>query len=209
MITYGITVADEEFEFKRLINSLQPYLNEDEEIVVLADSNKVTENIINHCKLCNLKINYFNFNNNFSDFKNELFNISSKEYLFQIDADEQIPISLIYLLRHAASNKETDLLWIPRINVIHGATQEDISNFKWNLNNKGWEGFPDYQARFVLVNSKIRWKGKVHEILQGADNQKYIQHMPIDLYSILHVKNINKQKKQNKTYESIENRSQT
>ena len=204
MITYGITVADEFFEFKRLVDNIQAYIHEDEEIVILADANKVTNEIVTYADLCKLKVNYFNFQNNFSDFKNELFNISSKDYLFQIDADEQIPPSLIYLLRSVAQNKEIDLLWVPRINLIRGMSDEDIQNFNWMINSLGWEGFPDYQARFVKIKSEIRWSGEVHELLRGAKNSKMIQQEPVDMYSILHVKNIEKQKKQNSLYKQIE-----
>jgi glycosyltransferase involved in cell wall biosynthesis len=200
MITYGITVADEEFEFKRLINGLQPYLQKDEEIKILADSNKVTQEIIDHSNLCGLKISFFNFKKNFADFKNELFNIATKDYLFQIDADEQVPPSLLYFLRSVAKSKETDLLWIPRINIVQGASKEDIDFFKWKINDAGWEGFPDYQARFVSLKSPIRWQGEVHEVLRGAQNAKIIQQSPIELYSILHVKNIEKQRSQNLFY---------
>jgi glycosyltransferase involved in cell wall biosynthesis len=203
MITYGITVSDEEFEFKRLINSLQPYLFKDEEIVVLADANKVTDNIISHAKLCNLKVNYFNFQKNFSDYKNQLFDLSSKDFLFQIDADEQVPPSLLYLLRSVAKTKEADLVWIPRINIVHGATEQDIKNFKWKINELGWEGFPDYQARFVDLKSQIRWTGDVHETLKGANNPKVVQQAPAELYSLLHVKSIEKQRRQNSFYDTI------
>ena len=48
---FAITVADEFFEFKRLINSLQPYIYPQEEIVILADENKVTQEIKDHCDL--------------------------------------------------------------------------------------------------------------------------------------------------------------
>lgn len=203
MITFAITVADEFFEFKRLINSLQPYVYPQEEIVILADENKVTQEIKDHCDLCGLKINFFNFQNDFSEFKNELFNLSKKDYLFQIDADEQIPPSLIHVLRQVASQKKVDLLWIPRINIVQGATEEDIKNFNWNINELGWEGFPDYQSRFVSTKGHIRWKNKVHEILDGAGNQARIEEKPIELYSILHVKHIDKQKKQNSYYDTI------
>ena len=97
MITFAITVADEFFEFKRLINSLQPYVYPQEEIVILADENKVTEEIKEHCKLCGLKINFFNFQNDFSEFKNDLSDLSTNHYLCQIDADEQISPSLIQI----------------------------------------------------------------------------------------------------------------
>tara|TARA_R110000765_G_scaffold116229_5_gene209366 strand:+ start:4727 stop:5338 length:612 start_codon:yes stop_codon:yes gene_type:complete len=203
MITFGITVADELFEFKRLINSLQPYVYPQEEIVVLADGNKVTEEIIEHCDLCGIKINFFNFENDFSKFKNKLFDLSSKEYLFQIDADEQIPPSLIHILRQVSSQKKVDLLWVPRINIVQGETEQDVKDFSWDINELGWEGFPDFQSRLVSTKGHIKWENKVHEILKGAKNQARIEEKPIELYSILHVKHIDKQKKQNEFYGTI------
>lgn len=203
MITYAITVADEEFEFKRLINSLQPYLLEDEEIVILADSNKVTDKIIDHASYCELKVNFFNFQKNFSEFKNQLFKLASKNYLFQIDADEQIPISLIYLLRHVAARNEIDLLWIPRINKTYGIDEVEKQADK-EQNIMGWKGFPDMQGRFCKNVDYIRWSGKVHETLSGAKNQHSVNQQPIDLYSILHVKDKEKVDKQLSMYASME-----
>lgn len=203
MITYGITVSDEFFEFKRLINSLQPYLLPEEDIVILADKNKITKEIEDFCELCGLQINYFNFQKDFSEFKNTLFSLTSKQYLFQIDADEQIPPSLLSAVRQVAQQGEIDLLWIPRINIIRGMTKKDIDNFNWKINEYGWEGFPDYQARFVSTRGHIRWQNKVHEILTGSEKSALIQTQPITHYSILHVKDIEKQKKQNNLYSQI------
>jgi glycosyltransferase involved in cell wall biosynthesis len=202
MITYAITVADEEFEFKRLLNSLYPYILQDEEIIILADKNKVTHEIIEHANLLNLNINYFDFKMNFSDFKNQLFELCSKKYLFQIDADEQIPISLIYLLREIAKKDEIDLVWIPRINKTYRITKEEELEDR-KVNPMGWKGFPDMQARFVKNVEYIRWQGRVHEILSGAKNERSINYAPIELYSILHVKDNKKVQKQLQMYESI------
>lgn len=202
MITYAITVADEEFEFKRLLNSLYPYILQDEEIIILADKNKVTHEIIEHANLLNLNINYFDFKMNFSDFKNQLFELCSKKYLFQIDADEQIPISLIYLLREIAKKDEIDLVWIPRINKTYRITKEEELEDR-KINPMGWKGFPDMQARFVKNVEYIRWQGRVHEILSGAKNERSINYAPIELYSILHVKDNKKVQKQLQMYESI------
>ena len=203
MISYAITVADEEFEFKRLIRSIQPYLLEDEEIVILADKNKITNNIKKYANSCNLNITYFNFENNFSDFKNKLFEISTKKYIFQIDADEQIPISLIYTLRNIAADESSDLVWIPRINKLNGLSNEERESDLIN-NKMGWRGFPDLQARFVKNTNYIRWKGNVHEILTGSNNASYINQSPIELYSILHVKDKKKQTSQDALYSKIE-----
>jgi glycosyltransferase involved in cell wall biosynthesis len=203
MITYAITVADEDFEFKRLINSLQPYLFEDEEIVILADSNKVTNKIIDHAEYCKLNINFFDFQMDFSEFKNQLFRLSSKNYIFQIDADEQIPISLIYILRKIALQNEIDLLWIPRINKTYGIDKLEEKEDR-EKNSMGWKGFPDMQGRFFKNVDYIRWSGKVHETLHGSKNQRSIIQEPIELYSILHVKDKVKVDKQLSMYASME-----
>lgn len=201
MITYGITVADEFFEFKRLINSLEPYILQDEEIIVLADKNKVTEEIQDFCEYVGLTLKYFDFQNDFAEFKNELFKHSTKPFLFQIDADEQIPFSLLNLIRNVADSCQYDLFAVPRINVVRGTTQKDIENFNWQINDMGWEGYPDYQLRFMSTQGHIRWEGKVHETPRGfrSGGQAKIDQM----FSILHVKDIEKQKKQNKLYDKI------
>ena len=201
MITYGITVADEFFEFKRLINSLEPYILPDEEIVILADKNKVTEEIQDFCEYIGLTLKYFDFQNDFAEFKNELFKYATKPFLFQIDADEQIPFSLLNLIRSVAKSCQYDLFSVPRINVVRGATEKDIKNFNWQINNMGWEGYPDNQFRFMSTQGHIRWHGKVHELPKGCLSAG--QARPDPMFSILHVKDIDKQKKQNQLYDKI------
>lgn len=203
MITYGITVADEFFEFKRLINSLEPYVLPDEEIVVLADRNKVTKEIEDFCGLCGLKVNYFDFQKDFSEFKNALFDLSTKDYLMQVDADEQIPPSLLNALRVVAKKGDIDLLWVPRINIVRGATADHIKKYNWTINEMGWEGFPDFQSRFVSTKGDVKWRNKVHEVLSGANNQARLLTDPIEHFCILHVKDIQKQEKQNDLYDTI------
>ena len=193
MITYGITVADEFFEFKRLINSLEPYILPDEEIVILADKNKVTEEIQDFCEYIGLTLKYFDFQNDFAEFKNELFKYATKPFLFQIDADEQIPFSLLNLIRNVAESCQYDLFSVPRINVVRGATEKDIENFNWQINDMGWEGYPDNQFRFMSTQGHIRWHGKVHELPKGCLSAG--QARPDPMFSILHVKDIDKQKK--------------
>mgnify|MGYP003624283502 CR=1 FL=1 len=204
MITYGITVADEFFEFKRLINSLEPYVLPDEEIVILADQNKVTKEIEEFCELCGLEVNYFDFQKDFSEFKNTLFDLSTKDYLMQIDADEQIPPSLLHALRTVGQQKpEIDLLWIPRINVVRGATGEHVKKYNWKIDDMGWEGFPDFQSRFASTKGHIKWQNKVHEVLVGSNNPSKLLEFPVENFSILHVKDIQKQEKQNDLYDTI------
>ena len=201
MITYGITVADEFFEFKRLINSLEPYILPEEEIIVLADKSKVTKEIQDFCGYVGLTLKYFDFQNDFAEFKNELFKYATKPFLFQIDADEQIPFTLLNLIRNVAKSCQYDLFVLPRINVVRGATEEDIKKFNWTIDEMGWEGYPDYQLRFMSTQGHIRWEGKVHEVPKGFLSAGQAKADP--MYSILHVKDIAKQKAQNDLYDKI------
>lgn len=203
MITYAITVANEEVEFKRLVDSLLPYLISGEEIKVLADKNKVTENIYNICFDRKIEVNNFDFNGDFSAFKNRLLSMVKTEYIFQIDADEQIPPSLLTALRNIARSGEYDCLAIPRINIVNGITEEHLSKYRWNINERGWIIFPDFQVRCFKNNGLINWLGKVHEQVVGYKNIAAIQAEPIEHFCILHVKDIAKQEIQNSFYETL------
>jgi len=121
----------------------------------------------------------------------------------QVDADEQMPPSLLNALRAVAKKGDIDLLWIPRINVVRGATEDHIKKYNWTINEMGWEGFPDFQSRFVSTKGHVKWKNKVHEVLSGANNQARLLTDPIEHFCILHVKDIQKQEKQNDLYDTI------
>ena len=205
MITYGITVSNEYFEFKRLIDSLTPYLIKGEEIVILADELKVTEEIKTFCKSRNLTINYYKFNNNFSEFKNKLISLTSTKFLFQIDADEQIPPSLLFAIRDIILENNYDCIWIPRINIVNGHTDQDAINFNWSVNYRKWIQFPDYQVRVFKADGRTKWHKGIHEEVVGYSNKTVMNSQPIELFSILHVKDISKQIQQNNFYEQIEN----
>jgi len=205
MITYGITVSNEYLEFKRLIESLEPYLTNEEKIIVLADSTKITEEIKSFCCSRNLKINYYDFKKDFSDFKNTLISLTETKYLFQIDADEQIPPSLLHAVRVLIKEEKYDCLWIPRINIVNGYTQEDLIEFNWAINDKKWIQFPDYQVRVFKANGEIKWHKNIHEEVIGYKNKHIITTEPIELFSILHVKDIKKQRSQNELYKQMKN----
>ena len=38
----------------------------------------------------------------------------------------------------------------------------------WNVNDKGWVNWPDYQWRIWKNKPKIKWKNKVHEVLEWS-----------------------------------------
>ena len=205
-ISYAITVADEEKEIISLITQLTEYIRREDEIVVLLDKRKSTPNILNYLHALRdnntIILHEDAFKNNFAEWKNNLNNLCSGDYIFQIDADE-IPNEwlLNYLPFILENNNEIDLYLIPRINVVVGLEEEDIAKWGWDVNEMGWVNFPDSQTRIYKNNPTIKWSGKVHERIVGYNKYSYL---PLtEDYTLLHVKTIEKQRKQNEFYDGI------
>ena len=202
-ISYAITVYNELNEIKRLILILLKYKREEDEIVVLWDDkglNEVWEYLESQGE--NIKIQSDNFDKHFANWKNKLGKLCSGDYVFQIDADEIPHVDLIKILPSLLEqNSEVDMFMVPRINVVKGITQEHIKRWRWNINEQGWINFPDYQTRIYKNNSDIKWEGNVHERITGT---KTFSPLPTEEYWCLyHPKDIERQEKQNKLYETI------
>ena len=202
-ISYGITVYNELNEIKRLISFLLKNKREEDEIVVLFDDkgpNEVWEYLESQGD--SIKLHPANFNKDFASWKNKLGKLCSGNYIFQIDADEIPHVDLIKLLPSLLEqNPEVDMFMVPRINVVEGLTHWHIEQWRWNVNEKGWVNFPDYQTSIYKTNSEIKWEGKVHERITGT---KTFSPLPAEEYWCLyHPKDIERQEKQNKLYETI------
>ena len=60
---------------------------------------------------------------------------------------------------------------------------------------------PDYQSRIYRNTPEIRWKNKVHEVLDGY---KTLSYLPQDEeWCLYHHKNIERQERQNEFYNRI------
>jgi hypothetical protein len=142
------------------------------------------------------------FEGHFSDWKNKLASYCSGNYIFQIDADEIPHIDLVKLLPlMLEQNPEVDMFLVPRVNTVEGLTPEHIAKWGWNVNEKGWVNFPDYQTRIYKKSPEIKWEGKVHERITGT---KTFSPLPAEeVWCLYHPKNIEKQEKQNNYYETI------
>jgi len=206
-ISYAITVCDEYEELQRLINHLLSHINlVDDEIVVLCDISKTDNRIIQFCSshqdYKNIKFYTDNFDKHFSNWKNKFKTLCSKEYIFQIDADE-IPNK--FLLNNIKtilfSNPSIELYWIPRENYVAGITDEHIKKWSWQTDPLGRINFPDYQARLFKNAPNIKWQNPVHEIIVGAIAQATLPAEP--RFCLLHNKSIDKQEKQNQLYNTI------
>ena len=205
-ISYAIPVCNELNEIQRLINFLLENKRQEDEIVVLFDSNNGTSNVEEflRAKSINGEFNWvpYEFNGHFANMKNHLTSLCSGDYIYQIDADEMVDEYILRLLPQVLAVNNVDAILVPRINTVKGLTQEYIQKWGWRVDDKGWVNFPDYQWRIYRNNGKIKWKNKVHEKLEGYTS---VSHLPKENeWCLLHPKTIEKQIKQVKLYQGID-----
>jgi GT2 family glycosyltransferase len=204
-ISYAITVCNEFQEIQRLINFLVENKRNKDEIVILFDSTNGTSTVeeVLRCKSVNDEFIWYkyNFDGHFANMKNYLTSLCSGDYIYQIDADEIVSEYAIQNLPLILNYNPVDVLLVPRINTVKGLTQEHINKWRWKVDNEGRVNFPDFQWRIYKNNSKIKWKNKVHEVLQGYET---ISELPLDEpWCLIHEKTIERQEKQNNYYNTI------
>ncbi len=206
-ISYAITVCNEFIEIQKLLTFLLENKRKQDEIVILYDQKNGTEEIATYLtkfnKLPNVQFWRGFFDGHFADWKNKLTEYCTGDYIFQIDADE-IPTKLLlnslpYILE---SNPDNEVYLVPRVNTVEGLTQEHIQKWGWKVNSKGWVNFPDYQWRLWKNTPEIKWKNKVHEVLEGYKTYAMLPNG--EGYSLHHPKSIERQEKQNAYYSTLE-----
>ena len=196
-ISYAITACNEHRELSFLLEVLRNNIRQEDEIVIQLDSN-ATEEVREVAKY----YIQFSLNKDFASFKNNLSKHCTKDYIFQIDADEYPHQHLITNLGDILEYNQTiDVLLIPRINTVEGLTAQHIGKWRWNVNDKGWVNFPDYQWRIWKNNNKIKWINKVHERLEGFETYSVLPQM--EEYCLFHPKEIERQERQNNFYNTI------
>ena len=209
-ISYAIPVCNEHEELKRLLEFLHQNIEENDEIVVQCDQGNTTHEV--HKVLGTfkapkglkdpLKVITFPLNGHFSNFKNNLKEHCTGDWIFQIDADELPHESLITNLKELLKlNTNTEMLLVPRVNTVEGLTQEHVNKWRWNVNEKGWVNWPDYQTRIIQNSSKIKWQNKVHEQIVGISTKGAL---PMEEeWCLYHPKTIGRQEAQNNFYNTL------
>lgn len=207
MISYTITACDESMELEKLLNYLRTSLKDGDEIVLQLDSEKATDAVrgialLYKDRIPPMKVVEFPLNNDFASFKNNLKSHCNNDWIFNIDADEIPARSLVDELHEIlSSNEGLDVLIVPRWNMVEGITQSHISKWRWRFDELSRINWPDWQMRIYRNKESIRWKNKVHEVLEGFD--KYAT-LPEDKdYCLFHNKSITRQEKQNNFYDTI------
>ena len=199
-ISYAITACNEHEELERLLDQLHPALRDIDEIILQIDTTATEEVKEVAFKYSNVTVTAFPLAGDFAMFKNNLKNYCTKDYIFQIDADEYLTKKLLTSLPEILElNPEVDLYAVPRINVVTGLTSEHINKWGWYINEYGWINYPDHQTRILKNIPEINWINKVHERLVGA---KTTVPLP-EGYELIHPKTIERQEKQNNYYNTL------
>lgn len=213
-ISYALTVCNEFVEIQRLVAFLLEYKGKEDEIVILFDEVNGTEEIREYLKSIVSGHTYhpiedylfrwysYDFDGHFGNMKNELTSLCTGDYIFQIDADE-IPneVLLSNLKGILESNPDNEVFLVPRVNTVSGLTQEHIQKWGWRVDEKGWVNWPDYQWRIWKKKPEIKWRNKVHEVLDG-----YKTYSPLpaqEQLALYHPKDIDRQEKQNELYSKL------
>ncbi len=198
-ITYAICVCDEHNELNALLSFLTKVIDDEDDINILVDSGKVTEEV--RCVLEKFKkriiVNERTFCGNFSNHRNYHITKCSGDYIFVLDADEIPKEELIKNIK----SFDSDVLNIPRINIIPGYTEEWCKSMNFSVNDFGWINWPDYQGRFFKNDGKIKWSLGLHERLIGSDKVSNLEANP--RVALWHIKSIEKQNKQDIFYKNL------
>jgi len=205
-ISYAITVCNEYEEIQKLISTLMGCIREEDEIVVLFDKKAGTAQVWNYLvdlqKEDWIKAYPKSFKNHFADWKNQLTSLCSGDYIFQIDADEFPNQTLIENLSTILeSNPDNEVYLVPRVNTVTGLTQEHITKWRWNVDEEDRVNWPDYQWRIWKNKPDIKWINKVHERLEGF--RTYATLPQEEEFALYHPKDIKRQEKQNKYYDTL------
>ena len=203
-ISYAITICNELEEVSRLLNFLHQHKRSEDEICVLLDKPKASQQLLDELYYWSSKdiiiLKESTFQGHFADWKNELTRMCSGDYIFQIDADE-IPNDVLIENLPAVLENNVDVILVPRINTVQGITPQHIQTWGWKQNEKGWIQWPDHQWRIYKNSPDIKWKNKIHEILDGY--KTYSGLPELEEYAIYHPKTIQKQEQQNNFYSKI------
>ena len=221
-ISFALLCHNETDSLKVLLETLKgggfPFRRYKYEIIVVHDDTgnvQETKQILEEFKnsqtdsrLPYLGMKVFNrrLNNDFAAQKNYMTERCNGDWIINPDADELFPEYLLENIHLIIEENDTECLWLPRINIVEGMTPELAPQFGFQLNERDWINFPDYQQR-IYKNEypRIRWEKPVHERITGYKTHSFL---PFDMetiehLAIKHIKDLETQIKQNEKYAKI------
>ena len=206
-ISFAITACNEHVELEKLLSMLYLNIKEGDEIIVQLDTTATPEvrKVVSKPdpNVVPFRVIEFALDNDFASFKNNIKNHCTKDWIFFIDADETLNYYFMKNLHEFLElNKGiVDLISVPRVNKVNGLTQSHIDKWRWFVDDNGWVNWPDYQTRICANKPEIQWINKVHERLTGFKTSAQLP--ALEEWSLTHIKDIERQEKQNNFYNKI------
>lgn len=134
-ISYLITCSNETKTLRNLLSRINDGKDPTDEIVIVLDSD-----CIHNKKTKQILIDRFggylehSLNNNYSEHKNWGAKQCDREWIFQIDGDENPTEILLNNIKSIIeSNPDVESFWIPRINDFKGVTEQHAKQWGWKL----------------------------------------------------------------------------
>lgn len=224
-ICYYLPIKDELEYIQKSIPNILKHMGEGDELLISLDIIKTPQSVRDYLSTYkdeygegwfreeegypHIKVVEFEWCDDFSELKNLPFTHSEKEWIFQLDADENLPPTLLKSLRGFLEDMREqgfDSVLVPRINTY--TDLDDHPNFLADnyllgvTNEKGWVHWPEHQLRIYRNLNYVRWMGDIHESIQGV-RQTYMIH-PDESFAIIHEKTIVKQEESDKYYQTFE-----
>jgi len=196
-ISYAITTHNETHELRALIERVIPYMTDKDELVILDDysDNEITLEILESLD----NVYKRKLNKNYARQKNYLNSKCTKEYIFQLDADELPTETLMVNIKPILKeNANIDLIWVPRTNIVNGIKTKHLQKWRWKMDSKNRINYPDYQGRIYKNKSELKWHRPVHEYIRGDSLSTKLP--PNADLELIHEKAIAKQVKNNNLY---------
>lgn len=207
-ISYAILTHNEGEYIETLLSFLTTHKRAEDEIVVVDDFSDDESTKATLAKYKDqITLQYRVFDGDATQ-KNYLNSLCTKDYILQLDADELVSEEFIKMLPELLDlNNTVDLFIMPRINTVEGLTAEWANKWRWNVNEKGWVNFPDWQMRLYRNCDWVKWEGLLHSKIEGY--KTFINLPQSELFCILHPKQLDRQIAQNTLYDKIEQTGRT
>lgn len=207
-ISYAILTHNEGEYIETLLSFLTTHKRAEDEIVIVDDfsDDELTKATLAKYK-DQITLQYRVFDGDATQ-KNYLNSLCTKDYILQLDADELVGEEFIKMLPELLDlNNTVDLFIMPRINTVEGLTAEWANKWRWNVNEKGWVNFPDWQMRLYRNCNWVKWEGLLHSKIEGY--KTFLNLPQSELFCILHPKQLDRQIAQNTLYDKIEQTGRT
>lgn len=202
-VTYAVEVCNEDRELYSLLSFLVKTKESGDDINVLVDSGKETPEVLKVIEQFadSITVCKRNFDGDFAAHRNYHIEQCKGDFIFMIDADEMPQEALIKNIKKPLMETSCDMVYVPRINICPGFTNEWLERCKFSVNEAGFINWPDFQGRIFRNVEGIRWNKSLHEKIEGFKSAISLEANP--LIALWHIKSVERQDKQDQFYKQL------